>query len=343
MRKNSIYFFFGIIGLFAIGKSGAIASDGFFVEIINEQSTDESVKLFIDFERIKIHAPDSAITTSKTKARDVTWIGTNLCQFLQNELDVSCADIQKISVSAPDGYTSVLTGELLSALKTGIFAFRIRGEKDWPESFGYMRLIFPELRSMYWVNGPEKISITIGEISQPTDRTFRFYCLNNPRFNSIKKTDFEGNSYFVVADLFDALGLANGSFKIMTSDGLFREYPAHDIIQHIVFQRENEGTWNLTGVSVPGGLKSRHVFFLLSQNVGIFLCDLTSSQQSLWMNQFWKKEMGAAHSLSISKKMSNGMIEIIPLEAGEWNELNIYKMFESEIHKQGTIEYFIVN
>ncbi len=343
MKRNSIYFLFGLIGLLSIGKSAAIASDGFFVEIVNKLSPDKSMKMFIDFEKIKMQAPDSAITASKTKGRDVTWIGTNLCQFLQNELGVNCTDIKKISVSAPDGYTSVLTGELLSALKTGIFAFRIQGENDWPEDFGFMRLIFPELRGMYWVNGPDKISITVGETAQPTDKTIRFHFLNNPRFSHILKTDFNGNSNFAVTDLFDALGLSNSSFRIMTSDGLFREYPIHEINQHIIFQQEKEGTWNLTGVSVPNGLKSRHIFFLFSQHAGIFLCDLTIDQQSLWMNEFWKKEMGITLGLRMSKKLSDGTIESIPLNAGEGNEINYYEMFQSEIRKQGNIDFFIVN
>lgn len=343
MKINSIYVIFGLFGLLSIGKSAGIASDRFFVEIVNELSPDKSVKMFIDFEKIKMQPPDSAVTNSKTKGRDVIWIGTNLCRFLKSELDLNCDAITKFTVSAPDGYTSVLTGELLSALKTGIFAFRIQGENDWPENFSYMRLIFPELRGMYWVNGPDKISITIGETPQPTDKTIHFHFLNNSRFSHILKTDFNGNSYFAVTDLFDAMGLSNSSFWIITSDGMFREYPIHEINQHIIFQKEKEGTWNLTGVSVPNGLKSRHIFFLFLQHAGIFLCDLTIDQQSLWMNEFWKKEMGITLSPSISKKLSDGPIESISLDAGEGNEINFYEMFQSEIRKQGNIDFFIVN
>jgi hypothetical protein len=147
---------------------------------------------FISYEMIRNLPVDSALTSVKNETVTRTWLGVNLCKLLET-INISCEKIQNLSISAPDGYSSVLSGEPLSSLRTAICAYRVQNQKEWNEDYGYMRLIFPELRGMYWVNRPDKMVVIIGEDHQ-TLHHYQFYFLNNEQLSQLLKKDLKGKS-----------------------------------------------------------------------------------------------------------------------------------------------------
>ncbi|MCI0494129.1 hypothetical protein L0Z72_03910, partial [candidate division KSB1 bacterium] len=165
-------------GAFYQDKSNIEKSPGFFVEIRNDSEPGIIKEVFIDMISIRELPIDSVSIKDSEGKPDREWIGVNLCLMVEQKLNLSCNQIKKISISAPDGYVSVISGELLSALETGICAFQIKGEANWPKKYGYMRLLFPQLRAMYWVNSPSKMIIELGEAQQASER-FEFYFMDS--------------------------------------------------------------------------------------------------------------------------------------------------------------------
>ena len=274
-----------------------------------------------------------------------TWYGANLCELFET-VDVLCENIQKLSISAPDGYTSVLTGELLSSLKTAICAYKVQHDNEWSEEYGDMRLIFPDLRSMYWVNNPNKMVITIGE-NQSTLNQYQFYFLDNEKLSCLVKKDKNMNPSLVINDLLFELNLPQNNFHVLTSDGLFREYPKNDINRYLQLQKQESGSWEINGINVPTGLKTREVFFISSGNKGILLKDLTENEQQKWERIFWQPLLGENNSLAglrielvlndnriIQSKLTNQFREGI---------ISLYRLFEEDRKKFIDLKFFMIN
>jgi hypothetical protein len=176
---------------------------------------------------------------------------------------------------------SVISGELLSALETGICAFQIKGEAKWPAKYGYMRLLFPQLRAMYWVNSPSKMIIELGEAQQASER-FEFYFMDSENFQSLIRKDLKGNPYIAIDDILINLDASQQSFRILTQDSLFREYGANDINRRLVLQQEPTGVWKMTGIAVPLGLKTRKIFLITAQNKALFLKPFSAAEQEIF-------------------------------------------------------------
>ena len=266
-------------------KSDIEKSPGFYVEIRNDSEPGIIKEAFIDMASIRELPIDSVSIKDSEGKPDREWIGINLCLLLEKKLNLSCNQIKKISISAPDGYVSVISGELLSALETGICAFKIKGETKWPPKYGYMRLLFPQLRAMYWVNSPDRMIIELGEAQQASEH-YAFYSWENENFNCLIKKDLKGNPYIAIADILVNLDSFQSPFRILTEDSLFREYGAHDINHRLVLQQEPSGAWKMTGIAVPLGLKTRKIFLLTVQNKVLFLKPLSVAEQEVFHTSY---------------------------------------------------------
>jgi len=318
---------------------------GFWIEVYNNNSQNLISKTFINFGLLKNLPLDSALTSVKNEQATITWYGAILCELFET-VDVSCEKIHKLSISAPDGYTSVLSGELLSSLKTAICAYKAQHDRKWSQDYGDMRLIFPDLRSMYWVNNPNKIVITIGE-NQSTLNQYQFYFLDNEKLSRLVKKDKNGNPCLVIDDLLFELNLPKNNFHVLTSDGLFREYPQNDINRYLQLQKQESVSWEINGINVPPGLKTREVFFISSGNKGIFLKDLTENEQQKWERIFWQPLFGGNNSLAglrielvlndnriIQSKLTNQFREGI---------ISLYRLFEEQRKKFVDLKFFMIN
>lgn len=310
VSMSKITIFFIIWFLFSSYTNGQISQlsnrnvEGLWIEIHNEPFNDQVTRQFLSFETIKNDPIDTVLTEVKNEKTKRTWLGANLCELLNKRLNISCNKIISLSITAPDGYTSVLSGDLLFALRTAICAYRLQDQDQWNENYGYMRLIFPELRGMYWVNSPEKIVITIGD-KESLYHQYQFYFVENKKFNALINSDLKNNSYFVVDDILVELNLAQNSFSVLTSDGLFREYPANDINRYFLLEKDENGYWQINGINLPSGLKMKQICFLSSGNKGIFLKNLNKQEKDIWERLFWKYFIGDTFSTQ------NFMLEIV--------------------------------
>ncbi|HDP99060.1 MAG TPA: hypothetical protein ENN22_07755 [bacterium] len=271
-------------------KSHAEQAAGFYVEIRTDSEPEMTMDAFIDITSIH-DLPGESVSIKDSEGKpDRVWIGANLCLLLEKKLGLSCGLIKKISISAPDGYISVISGELLYALETGMCAYAIKGETKLPPKYGYMRLLFPQLRAMYWVNAPDKIIIELGK-AQHTSEHHAFYFLENENFNRIIKKDLNGKPYIAMADILVNLDATRQPFRILTEDGLFREYGVHYINRRLVLQQEPSGAWKMTGIAVPLGLKTRNIFLITAQNKVLFLKPLSTAEQAVFNTSYFQNIM----------------------------------------------------
>ncbi len=348
MRKIKCFLLISIIFISQYHRAIPRTPDtlqGFWVEIYNESSQDTVSKILITFETIKNFPLDSALTTAKDEKTEKIWIGANLCELFKKVLNISCERVKKISVSAPDGYTSVLSGELLRIIRTAICAYRIKNQDEWPESYGYMRLIFPEVRGMYWVNGPDRIVITIGE-KQYFFNQYEFYFFDCEKITNLIKKDLKSNPYLVIDDILFEFGMPQSDFDVITSDGLFREYPKNKINRFLLLQKQQSGTWKIDGNNVPHGLKTRQIFFLFVGNKGLFLKSLNKEEQNKWESVFWQpivEKISSIPDLRTELVLNDGsrIMSNLTNKLKE-GQISFYQLFEEERRKHATINYYIV-
>jgi hypothetical protein len=297
---NKIIIFLYVCFKFSLLTNNAISqtpveTGGFWIEVYDKHLQNPISKSYVTLETIQSLPIDSALTNVKNENTTITWYGARLCAILET-LDISCKKIQKLSISAQDGYTSVVSGQLLSSLRIAICAYPIQSQTGWNENYGYMRLIFPSLRSMYWVNSPNKMVITMGQDHQ-TVHHFQFYFVDNEKLGQLIKKDLKGNLHIVINDLLVELNLPQNNFHVLTSDGLFREYPENKINRYLILNQQQAGNWEINGINVPDGLKTRQVFFLSSGNKGVFLKQLTDDEQQQWEHIFWQPLVGENFSV----------------------------------------------
>ncbi len=348
--KNLILFL--LISLIFFSPTGKTISqtsnenEGFWIEVYNDNSTIPISKNFISFETIKTLPLDSAFTGAKNQQMARTWYGAKLCELFEFVLNISYKKIQKLSISAADGYTSVLSGELLASLPTAICAYPTQNTIDWNGNYGYMRLIVPELRSMYWVNNPEKMIIKIGEEQNPLYQ-YQFYFLNNERFSKLIKKNLRENPYLVIDDILVELNLEQQNFHVLTTDGLYREYPINEINRYLLLQKQQAGYWQINGVNVPDGLKTKSIFFLSSGNAGVFLKNLNNEEHQIWGRLFWQPLRGETFSvmdlkveliLNDGKRIPSNLISKLSKD-----KFSLYNLLEKEGNKHLDINYFIVS
>ena len=317
---------------------------GFWIEVIDENSKNLISKTYIHIKQIKKLPLDSAITSVKNEKTIQTWYGANLCELFET-VDVSCEKIEKLSISAPDGYTAVFSRELLSDLKTAICAYKIKSGNEQREDCEYLRFIFPKLRSMYCVNNPNEIVITIGQ-NQSTLNRYQIYFLDNKKLSRLTKKDSKGTPYLVIDDLLFELDLPQNSFHVLTSDGLFREYPQNEINRYFILQKHESGAWELNGINVPNGLKTRDVFFLSSGNKGIFLKELTEDERQKWENIFWLPIIAENFSLAdlrIELVRNDNLMTLSKLTNSlKEGNISLYQLFEDEKKNYSDIEFFMI-
>lgn len=349
MKKIILFLFIYLTSFLPTGTAISQTSnekEGFWIEVYNNNSTIPISKNFISFAKIKTLPVDSASTMLKNQKTTRTWYGTNLCKLFESILNISHGKIQKLSISAADGYTSVLSGELLASLPTAICAYLAQNKIDWNENYGYMRLIVPELRNMYWVNSPEKMIITIGEDLNPLHQ-YQIYFVDNEKFHNLIKKDLKGNPYLVIGDILVDLNLAQQNFHILTTDGLYREYPPNEINRYLLLQKQQAGHWQINGVNVPDGLKTKNIFFLSSGNAGVFLKNLNNEDQQIWERLFWQPLQGGTFSamdLKIELMLNDGSrIPSNLISKLSKNKFSLYNLLEKEWNEHRDINYFIVS
>lgn len=321
-------------------------TSGFFIEIFDESSSSTVLKKFISFEDVKNLPLESFLIKDKEGQADQTLLGANLSNLLEKTLNIPPAKITKISASAADGFNSVVFGELLSTIKTALFVYEIKDDKDQTKKLDNLRLVYPELRNMYNVDFLEKMVVFTGKKQNPVNR-YEFYFTDSKTISARIKNNERSIPCLALADIFSELKLPREDFRVITTDGLLREYMANKITANYVLQNYKQDKWKIAGVNVPMGLKTRNVFFILIAGKGLFLKPLTKEEQSAWHNLFWNpvfREITDIENLKINLIMNNGESVLSGLmENFKEKQISLYRLFEMELKNYPDTEHIVLS
>lgn len=269
-------------------QEAPLQKDGFWIHMLGSGQEDtlnltQSLH-FVSLAQIKsLPICSVPLTDHKTQAI-ITWEGASLREVIRRIVAVDWDRIDRMIIKAPDGYSSVISGLRMRQAESALCAFSISG-KNWPAKFGSMRVIFPELHEMHWVNNPSEIQLMVTKQSE-TALTWRFLFFDSTAFQSLRDAVAEQLSGWTVNPVLTAMGASAKEFGIFTFDGHIREYLFDDIAQRMRLAPDSAGTWKIRGEGVPIGFRLRKIFFLFAGNVGLFTRSLSVEEQSLWQDLF---------------------------------------------------------
>jgi hypothetical protein len=251
----------------------------FIIEVV-AQDTTSRYPISMDYIR---SLPADTIMVNDKEGNPVFWKGVQLLSVIEKRIGINFNGIEKLIANAPDGYNSVISGELLPELKSAYLVYDLADSNKWLKKYGQVRLIYTGLREMYYVSNPEKIIIHLSS-EKLTDSNQHFYFLGRGPLSGFSVNDTVTQTGIKIDDLLSTLRLTGRNFTLLTTDSLQREYLYNDVIQLMVLKIEDKGTWKITGKKVPVGLRTRNIFYLQSEDVGIFLKSLSDEEILLWEN-----------------------------------------------------------
>ena len=222
----------------------------------------------------------------KTK-KDIIWEGTYLYDVFEKYLNINKQKIYRLLTKAPDGYSSLISDIRMSETKNALCAFNIKGEGKWKKNFGYMRIIFPNMHEMHWVNNPHEIKLYLKD-NPEKNNIWKFHFFNSSTFKEIKKDLSNNMHYWFIRDILDKLTNSENQFTIFTQDGNIREFASDSITQKMKMYIEADSCMKISGSKIPIGYRLRNIYFLASKNNGLFLKSLHTEDQKIWQSQFSK-------------------------------------------------------
>lgn len=293
------------------------AGDGFILRIVSDTAATRSREVFVSSTALQALEQSRVTLQGKPENPVRTWIGASLAAVLGSH-GVETAAVRRLSVTAADGYMAVIEGELLPGIETAICATGIQGERVFPEKYGYMRLIFPDLRPMYWTNNPVKIEVFLG-VPEPTPMNMDLYFPESTRLNHF----FGGKRIIPLADLLGAAGASFEHFSVLAADTLLRPYDSNTIIKFMVLLAEAGGRYSVGGVNVPAGLKTSGVFCITADTSMIFLKQLTVEERDLWSDLLWRgsEPLNDSAAPAVLRMLKNGRIMLTRRVKGTGREI----------------------
>jgi len=334
-----IFFFVFIVAGFSSGCF-AMEKKGFLLQVIDHSSSEKNRDRFIALDDLKRMTTSSVKARGKEENPEHVWVGVLLSALLERE-GIPLHLITNITVSAYDGYMSVLTGDLLTNWETAICAYQIEGKRIFPEKYGYMKLVFPQLMAMYWVSAPNRIIITLDRGKDEVNE-YKVYFPGNEKFKALFQ---EGGTIprINIKDLLSVFRFPETHFHVLTQDGLYREYSVNNIIKHMVLARSEDHTWRIEGVRVPTGLRTRQVFFISNGYTGVFLKSLSSEEKHLWEERVWRNRMymqGVQKRMVINLFLKNGdRVVSDDFENYFQEKLPLYDIFEKVLQLHPDLDY----
>ena len=289
----SVCFLFSSVGFTTTRMT--FGRKGFLLRVEDRSSSEKWKDRFISYEELIKMEQGSVKARGKEENPERVWKGVLLRTLLERE-GIPLYRITKITVSAFDGYMSVLTGDLLKDWQEAICALHVDGLNQFPEKYGYMKLIFPKIMAMYWVNAPNRIIITLGR-GRSKRNEYNVYFHENKKFKALFK-ESGTVARIKVKELLSAFQFPKDRFYVLTRDGLYREYSVNNIIQHMVLTKGDDDTWKIEGVHVPTGLKTRQIFFITGGDIGLFLKTTSHEEKELWKRHVWQDQIVSKGSLA---------------------------------------------
>ncbi len=327
-----------------------VKKNGLQITIINfksDSSQDFSQTVsFIPFDTIKTF-PAHLIKLHDSKSKqDITWKGASLKEIFSVCLKLDWQEINRLAIKAPDGYSSTISGMRLAEAKNGICAFAIEGTETWKKKYGEIRIIFPDLHEMLWINNPHQITIYLSR-HRSKNLSWRFHFFENSVFQPGKKKSPEGKDYFAMTDILKKLAAEPKGFSVFSKDGQWREFSPDDRIAEMVLLADSAGTWKITGSGVPIGFRLKRIFFLAVENSGLFLKSLSTDEQPVWQELMQK--MGAPFESNQTAReiiIILGTGEKVPSKYfREYSngEISLYHLLQAEKENHGDLKEILVS
>jgi hypothetical protein len=306
---------------------------GFTVEIYESPESQPVLQSFIDLEYMKSLPPDTILIKDK-HGKSHSWIGVSLFNIIEDKFGIDHTSISKLAATAPDGYNSVVSESNHAEIKTAFITYKLLEEKDWEKKYGKFRLVFPNIREMYFVSNPEKILLYKTKLKEAV-KFQRFYSIDADIFKSLAVLDKNSVKTISVKKFLEKLNLSGSNFNVITADGLEREYINNNLIDKLEMKTEKDGTWKISGAKVPLGLRTRKIFYVHFETVGILLKPLDDDEVVLWEKQFQKR-------ISDSK---NILVELVLLNGEKHKidfigEASIYKTIKKQLELFPESDYF---
>ncbi|UCE07814.1 MAG: hypothetical protein JSW07_07215 [bacterium] len=267
----------------------------------------------------------------KTK-ENITWEGVYLQEVFEKFLKLDWKTIYRLIIKATNGYSSAITGLRMPDAETAFCTFSMQG-KEWKKKFGYLRIIFPDLHEMHWMNNPAEVELVLKSYANE-QRTWKFLFFDSPVFASFQNNVGKETAEWSVNDILTSMDCARKMFAVFTGDGQVREYLFDNIAQKMKFASDSLGYWTIRGKRIPIGFRLRKIFFLHSENIGLFTKLLTSEEQLLWQNLFASIHPSISqgiHANKITLVLATG--EKIPsghFEAYQAGKISLYQLMRVE-------------
>jgi|GEM_PF-2427879 len=347
MSKMSIFqiFTIGIMVTMSIQIFGKDLNpfQGLMIKVLDGRNENQITEKFISFKTLKAFPQDSVLARGRSEDPERIWIGTPMKAVLES-LNIDWQAIQKFSISAPDGYMSVLTGDMLKDLEHGLFVYQIQDMHQFPEQYGGMRVLFPNLHAMTWVNGPDQIIIQIEE-RESANNPYLIYPPNHKIFYHLTKFQSE-NPRLMLKDILASYGFSHENFYVLTRDSLYRAYQMNKVIQHMQISRDSDMRWAIDGVNVPTGLRTHDIVYLSSQHAGLLLKEFTNKEWQIWAHKviphhFGEKKNGSLVRVGYLSDGGKGPVSLESLVNLDHPE-DLISVLKSVLNEHGKLEYISI-
>jgi len=328
-----------------LSQDHSIENPGLWVTLVSPNQPDSlsysESRTFVNFSQINaltiytIQLPD-------TKTGEIIiWEGIYLKDVIRKLLDTEWDHIVQIIIKAPDGYSSVISGLGMEQAESALCTFSTQGKK-WLKKYGYMRIIFPDIHEMNWMNNPSELNVILKDFREQP-RTWRFLFLDAPVF---RIADNKTQTHSIV-EILKAMESTSQLFGVFTRDEQLRQYLFDEVAQRMILVPDSTGTWKIKGERVPIGFRLRRIYFLYSGDVGLFTKSLTPPEQLTWQKLFDTIHPLSSQGISASEinvvLTSGKTISSIYLEDYKEGKLSLYQLLEKEKDTQPDIVEIVVS
>jgi hypothetical protein len=245
---------------------------------------DGKKKYVIDLDKLETY-PQTEKSTHRekdNKVKDEIWTGADLFNILQ-EFNIS--DYDQLRFTSEDNYQVRLTKQDIEEYKP-IIALKRNGEKLSEDK---IRLIVPQIRDMFWIQGIIEISTEKhNEMPVPYYLFIAESILANLPLISDPAPFKEVQGYFFI-DLVDKIfPELKGEFLLAGADGVSHKLDFDTYLKNAVLIRTENG-YNLQSPDMPGGMWIKNLAYIQIFDRAVFFRNQFSAWHDLTKLLGWKK------------------------------------------------------
>lgn len=304
-----------LLGMIILASSAAM----FSLEVYNPGG--EMVSY--DWDALRQHQLEDFETHRERNEVIVTdsWQGINLQKWLQENKHTA---FKSLRFESTDNYMVRISRAEYDSLR-GYIALKRDGK--WLESRD-IRVIFPDLREMYWIRKVDKILL---EEYKPAPSPQQIYVWDAVKLKLELKTKTiyqqEVSGYLFEDVLKDFLQAVEGPIVLYARDGLKNnlDYPQH--LKDALLEVGEDGSLNLRSPVLPAGMWLRDIVYLQCGSVAVIRYDFIYMLPALYNALGWSDKTPADTVFRVSDQREEVLLEKLylpdaqPFTTDEWLEL----------------------